>query len=361
MSVLFEVNSSIKSYQVEILADELGRGLNQSEQSFLLIDAYLLELYPFLKTENCIAIHATEESKTLETVGFVIESLRSLGAGRDSQLIAVGGGVIQDVATFSASTYMRGIPWIYYPTTLLGMVDSCLGGKSSINVGQYKNIAGNFYPPEKVIVNTHFCATLPTVEIIAGLSEAVKICFADNGAAFNQYLSLPESSGLVQQRVLAEIIELTLRTKKKFIEEDEFDQGVRLLLNFGHTFGHAIEAASHFAITHGVAVGLGMLVAIDMAKKTNPDYESVARVEQLFNYVRLLLVNVTSLAEHLGKMSSAEALDKFKSDKKHRKAEYAMIIPDANGYLYRQFIPISENSNQLIQSSFDSIKALYEV
>jgi 3-dehydroquinate synthase len=361
MSVLFEINSSIKSYQVEILAGCLHHELARPDQSFVLIDEYLLKLYPSINAENGIAIPATEESKTLDTVGSVIENLRTLGANRDGHLVAIGGGVIQDVATFSASTYMRGIPWTYYPTTLLGMVDSCVGGKSSINVGQYKNIAGNFYPPEKIIIHTDFCNTLPRSEVIAGLCEAVKICFADTDTAFDQYLTLTEVVGSIHQDVLAEIIELTLRTKKKFIEEDEFDQGVRLLLNFGHTFGHAIEAASHFSITHGVAVGVGMLVAIDMSEKINPQSIGNPRVQALFNYVRQLLNGVTSLAEDLAKLSSEEALNKFKSDKKHRQHEYAIIVPDANGYLCRQFIPINDHSNELVKSSFEYIKAVYEV
>ncbi len=361
MSALFEINSTIKSYQVEILSGSLHYGLARPDQSFVLIDEYLVELYPFISTKNDIEIAANEESKTLDTVGSVIESLRTLGASRDSHLVAIGGGVIQDVATFSASTYMRGIPWTYYPTTLLGMVDSCVGGKSSINVGQYKNIAGNFYPPEKIIIHTDFCTTLPASEVIAGLCEAVKICFADTDTAFDQYLTLAEAVNPIHQDILAEIIELTLRTKKKFIEEDEFDQGVRLLLNFGHTFGHAIEAASHFAITHGVAVGLGMLVAIDISENINPQTDKNPRVQALSNYVRKLLSGVDNLPEHIAELSSENAFYKFKSDKKHRQHEYAVIIPDAKGYLYRKFIPINEYSDNLVKNSFESVKVLYEV
>ena len=361
MSVLFEINASIKKYQVEILSGCLHHELVRPEQSFILIDEHVLELYPSLNAENDIAIPANEESKTLMTVGTVIERLRSLGAGRDSHLIAIGGGVIQDVATFTASTYMRGIPWTYYPTTLLGMVDSCVGGKSSINVGQYKNIAGNFYPPEKIIIHTDFCHTLPDSEVIAGLCEAVKICFADPDAAFDQYLSLTGASESMDQEALGQIIELTLRTKKKFIEEDEFDQGVRLLLNFGHTFGHAIEAASHFAITHGVAVGLGMLVAIEMSEKINPESRRNLRVQALFNYVKQLLSGVTTLSGDLAALSSEEACNKFKSDKKHRQHAYTIIIPDANGYLYRHFMPINDHATKLVKNAFKSIKGAYEV
>jgi len=361
MSVSFEIASSVKNYQVQIV-EHLPRNTNAStKQNYVLIDAYVLELYPFLLNERCIAIPATEESKTLEIVGSVIEQLRALGASRKSHLVAIGGGVIQDVATFVASIYMRGISWTYYPTTLLGMVDSCLGGKSSINVGQYKNIAGNFYPPDEIFIHTEFCTTLLKDEVIAGLCEAVKICFASKDDAFEQFLNIAQTDGNVHQTHLAQAISLTLKTKKRFIEEDEFDQDIRLLLNFGHTFGHAIESASHFAITHGVAVGLGMLMAIDFSMKLNPLLINNIRVQSLFDYVKLVLSNISTLNQDLKQLSSANAFEKFKSDKKHQKDEFVIIIPDENGYLYRQFIPINDQSAQNLKASFDFIKAFYEV
>ena len=274
---------------------------------------------------------------------------------------AIGGGVIQDIATFSASIYMRGVSWTYYPTTLLGMVDSCIGGKSSINVGKYKNIAGNFYPPNQIVISTNFCDTLPASEIIAGLCEAAKICFADVGSTFEQYLSLMNRDGLVSQGSLLQVIKLSLHTKKKFIEEDEFDQDARLLLNFGHTFAHAIEAASNFSITHGVAVGVGMLIAIDLSTKLNPMDACHTRVTSLSSYLKLLLGNVHSLPENLGILLLDDVFNKFKSDKKHRQHEYVVIVPGSTGHLCRQFISINIESDNLIRDSFNSVIMAYEV
>ena len=223
MSVSFEINSSSKSYQVEIGRGQLKSGLYAPKQNFVLVDELVLELYPYLDTDFLIVIPAVEESKSLATVAYVIEKLRLLGANRNSHLIAIGGGIIQDIATFTASIFMRGISWSYYPTTLLGMVDSCIGGKSSINVGQFKNIAGNFYPPERILIDTDFCETLKQQELISGLCEAVKICFASRDEVLTKYLSFTESNGLVNEANLPDIINLSLMTKKKFIEEDEFD------------------------------------------------------------------------------------------------------------------------------------------
>jgi 3-dehydroquinate synthase len=225
MSVSFDILSSARTYQVAIQDDLLKKPLFELSNEVIIIDAHVLDLYPMLKAKYLIAIPALETSKTLDTASYVIEQLRLKGANRKSHLIAIGGGVIQDIATLVASLYMRGISWSYYPTTLLGMVDSCIGGKSSINVGQYKNIAGNFYPPQMITIDPHFCNTLESVEVIAGICEAVKICFADRKKAFDEFLQLTQIDGTIPNSRLAKIIELSLRTKKTFIEEDEFDDG----------------------------------------------------------------------------------------------------------------------------------------
>jgi len=361
MSASFEINSSIKRYQVDIVSGQLEASLYQPKEHFVLVDQLVLELYPYLKTDNLIVIPAVEESKSLETAGYVVEQLRLLGANRNSHLIAVGGGIIQDIATFAASIFMRGITWTYYPTTLLGMVDSCVGGKSSINVGQFKNIAGNFYPPECILIDTDFCGTLEHQELISGLCEAVKICFAERGEQFAQYLALADSSGLVGKVNLPEVIELSLMTKKKFIEEDEFDTGIRLLLNFGHTFGHAIEAAGNFSITHGVAVGLGMQIANQLSKKLDSMQDAVERVKQLDDYLSVLMSGVPQLPKALSEISSELFLEKFKSDKKHTASEYVVIVPDRDGYLCRRFVKKDKEFECLMIDSFEQIKGRYEV
>jgi 3-dehydroquinate synthase len=361
MSVSFEISSSLKSYQVEVVTELLEDGLYQPGKDFVLVDEHVLDLYPFLQSENIISIPAIEESKSLETVAFVIEKLRSLGANRNSHLIAVGGGIIQDIATFTASVFMRGITWTYYPTTLLGMADSCIGGKSSINVGQYKNIAGNFYPPEKILVDTKFCGTLKYEELISGLCEAVKICFAAQDDQFDKYLSLANDDGLVKEEDLAEVISLSLLTKKKFIEEDEFDNGVRLLLNFGHTFGHAIEAAGNFSITHGVAVGLGMQMAVKISSQLLSIELPNLRAKLLDYYLTSMLKGVPNLAKNLQLISAESILDKFKSDKKHTNKEYVIIIPDQNGFLIRQYVNKNNEFELMLKEVFVFIKGLYEV
>ena len=361
MSVSFNIQSSIKSYQVDIREDLLTKHLFESSNDVIIIDAHVLDLYPMLKAKYLIAIPALETSKTLDTASYVIEQLRLKGVHRKSHLIAIGGGIIQDIATLVASLYMRGITWSYYPTTLLGMVDSCIGGKSSINVGQYKNIAGNFYPPQMITIGPHFCNTLESVEVIAGICEAVKICFADRKEAFDTFLKLTDADSLLSNIYLTKIIELSLRTKKIFIEEDEFDEGIRLHLNFGHTFGHAIEAAGDFSITHGVAVGIGMQFAIDIANRLSISNQASSRVQSLDTYLTSLLKNVPQLGNHLNAIDADQLFDKFESDKKHTDKHFIMILPDKDGFLTKASVNKEASFKALFEESFKLIQGLYEI
>jgi len=199
----------------------------------ILIDDYLTSVLPEGEGK-VIYVTAVEGSKSLEQAAPIVAKLRELGAHRRTHLLAIGGGIIQDVATFVASIYMRGIPWSYLPTTLLGMVDSCVGGKSSINVYGYKNLVGNFYPPTEVIIDLDFLRTLNAEQIVGGLCEAAKICYARSAEEFAAYLADEPAVNMAPAQAERVVIR-SLRGKQWFIEIDEFDQKERLLLNFGHT------------------------------------------------------------------------------------------------------------------------------
>ena len=355
MSVIFKVQANSGTYEVQI-----GAGLQiktAKEDSFSIADKLVSDLWKDAIPPDVFSVLAVEQNKTLETSAKIIEAMRSKGIQRQSHLKAFGGGIIQDLATITASLYMRGIGWTYHPTTLLGMVDSCIGGKSSINVGRYKNVAGNFYPPQKIIIDVEFCKTLALAEQVAGLCEAIKICYAAKNNSFNQYLenfsdlSLPLSSNK-----LLSLIELSLLTKKTFIEEDEFDHGPRLLLNFGHTFGHAIEAATHFSINHGVSVGIGMLAEIRMGMLLNKWNNLPERSKYLDSYIRSLFKSIPDMLNTISNLDVGLALEAFKSDKKHVNESYVVITLDQFGYLERVSIPITKNSNQIILEIFEWVK-----
>jgi 3-dehydroquinate synthase len=238
------------------------------------------------------------------------------------------------------------------------MVDSCIGGKSSINVGPYKNIAGNYYPPKKIIIDIDFCKTLDLPELLAGLCEAVKICFAAEGDEFKKYLNLfVDKSLFLSSEQLLSVISLSLATKKQFIESDEFDLGPRLLLNFGHTFGHAIEAATDFKITHGVAVGMGMLAEIKLASLTGITADGSERVTNLRKYIAYLLNQIPGMTKAITSMDLESAVRAFKSDKKHRNNAYTVIMPNSLGFLQREYLQNSLETDAAVLEVFEWLKS----
>lgn len=360
MSESFElaIHSSLGSYPVSV-AFGRAREILRHEHSVLLVDAGLCPYYPWLVHPKTIVIPALESDKTLDTVAMVIERLRDLGANRKTHLLAVGGGIIQDIGTFVASCYMRGINWTYCPTTLLGMVDSCIGGKSSINVGRYKNIAGNFFPPEAVLVDPAFCESLPLAQKVEGLCETVKICFAGGDLDFENFLELAGGLPIASENFpFARMIDLSLRTKKRFIEEDEFDNGIRLLLNFGHTFGHAIEGASQYKVSHGIAVGVGILCAIEFSERQKFCSRNNPRLLALSAYLKSILKDIPHLGENLSSVVAEDAFQRFRSDKKHQDGSFAVIVFNREGFLERKFVPATAENIESLIHVFKSIGEL---
>lgn len=347
----FEVSTSGGKYKVSVGQGLLSQMRPEKHAIFLIDDYHLGKLK--LPSESLIAIPALESSKSLDYMSEIIEKMRELGANRDTHVYAIGGGIIQDIATFVNSIYMRGLRWTYFPSTLLSMADSCIGGKSSINVRGYKNLVGNIYPPSEVFVDMDFCKTLGPDEIIGGLAEAVKICYARGPEVFDQYLKLNPVFPLDGENGV-KVVSSALLAKKWFIEIDEFDQAERLLLNYGHTFGHALEASSNFEIAHGVAVALGMLVANQYAlildQLQGVGRESSDRLNEYL--VRLLLPLREDIQKSLVKIDMKTVLEKFEGDKKHRHTEYRMILPASEGGLKLLPSPKTEASKSLVEKAY---------
>ncbi len=182
------------------------------------------------------------------------------GFGRDTCVIALGGGVVTDLAGYLAATYCRGIPLVMMPTTLLGMVDASIGGKTGVNVPYGKNLLGCFYPPKKVLIDPATLHTLPKKELANGFVEIIKYgCIADK--PLFEYLEKQTTSLFsLEKSSIKRVIFESCRIKKEIVEQDEKDQGKRHLLNFGHTIGHALEHLTHYTLSHGEAVAIGLLV-----------------------------------------------------------------------------------------------------
>jgi 3-dehydroquinate synthase len=213
-------------------------------------------------THDVLVLDPGESAKTITNAERIFDRLAALGASRDGVVIALGGGVVGDLAGFAAACWMRGIDFIQMPTTLLAMVDSSVGGKTGVNLAAGKNLVGAFHQPRVVVADTSTLATLPAREYAAGLAEVVKYG-AIGDAAFFEWLEA-NASALIGHGgdALAEAIAVSCRCKAGIVARDERENGERALLNFGHTFGHAIESASGYGtLLHGEAVAIGMVLA----------------------------------------------------------------------------------------------------
>jgi 3-dehydroquinate synthase len=204
---------------------------------------------------------AGEASKDMQTSLRIVDRLMARGADRTSALIALGGGVVGDITGFVASIYLRGIPYIQVPTTLLAQVDSSIGGKTGIDLSNGKNILGTFYQPKGVFIDLAFLKTLEPQELKNGLAEVVKYGIIDDPELFGILESKADAIKKGDVDLLEEIVTRSCRIKKSVVEIDELEKGVRRILNFGHTIGHAIETESGYTISHGDAVSMGMVAA----------------------------------------------------------------------------------------------------
>ena len=319
-----QIRSALADYSVAFSPlTDLSQWSPQAD--LLLVDAFFRDRLALPAGMPVIWIEATEEAKALQETLPLFVAMKQAGLGRSSRITAIGGGVVQDIATFVASLFMRGISWSYVPTTFLGMADSCLGGKSSINVGPYKNLIGNFHPPSRIDILPVFARTLPAVEIAGGAAEAAKIAFCKGASAFAAYeqLAAPVLRGAWEEQQLGELLHATLAVKQWFIEIDEFDQAERRLLNFGHTWGHALESATAFAIPHGLAVAIGMMASICFT-----DYQPAS--DGLWQHCLALLKPVLEPAQ-LQVFDAERFQQAFQADKKHSPGQYHLIVPHLEG------------------------------
>ncbi|MCH1526161.1 MAG: 3-dehydroquinate synthase, partial [SAR86 cluster bacterium] len=216
---------------------------------------------PSTKVFKIILKHG-EQAKSVQNFQKILNFLADNNFDRTDLIVAVGGGVVGDISGFVASAYLRGIQFIQIPTTLLAQVDSSVGGKTAINIVAGKNLVGAFYNPKGVIIDTTVLNSLPNREFKAGLAEVIKYAFIQNKSLFSLLKKYTKEIILKDQKIIEEIIFLSLQTKAIIVTKDEKENGIRAILNFGHTFGHAIEAHGKYKkILHGEAVAKGMKVA----------------------------------------------------------------------------------------------------
>ena len=214
-----------------------------------------------------ITVPPGEAAKEMRTVLSVVEKLIALGADRSTALIALGGGVIGDLTGFTASIFMRGVPVIQIPTTLLAQVDSSIGGKTGVDTDAGKNLLGTFHQPKGVFIDLSFLQTLPEAQFRSGLAEVIKYGIIEAPDLLDTIEAAAATGSLREPAFLERTITTACRIKKGMVELDEYDRGLRRILNFGHTVGHAIEAESTYSLSHGEAVAIGMVAAAILSEK----------------------------------------------------------------------------------------------
>lgn len=276
-----KVNLGKDSYEIEIergLLDRVGgkiRALTKAEKIAVITDDHVEPLYgerirKVLREAGfevrVIAIPAGETSKNLKVLSDVYDALSEFGMSRSDALVTLSGGVPGDLGGFAAATYMRGIPFFQIPTTILAQIDSSVGGKVAVDLPSGKNLAGAFYQPKGVFIDPDLLKTLPTRYVHDGLAEAVKYGCIGDRELFEIFESLETEADLDSH--MEEIILHSVLQKTRVVEEDEFDNGQRQILNFGHTIGHAVERYFHYStFTHGEGVAMGMSLLTEQTEK----------------------------------------------------------------------------------------------
>jgi 3-dehydroquinate synthase len=259
-------------------------------------------------------------------MGPVLERFIDGGFRKNNKIIAIGGGITQDIATFIASNLYRGVEWYFFPTTLLAQADSCIGGKASLNFGHYKNLLGNFYPPKEIFIDLSFIATLPRKEIISGMGEMTHFYFV-SGADDYECMRKEYRKALDDRDVLEGLIHRSLMIKKATIEIDEFDRKERLLFNYGHSFGHAIESVTDYRVPHGIAVSHGMDIANFISVKMGLIDETLRQRMR-----EVLKLNWDEVP--LGEIDLEAFIGALRKDKKNVGAEVRVILTKGLGRMF---------------------------
>jgi 3-dehydroquinate synthase len=324
-----EINALRGRYTVDFVERivDLDIQLKSTHYDLVLFDKNLLDIGILstvtLSEKPSLGLDASEESKSFIAVNEVLEWLSENSANRGSNLLVIGGGAIQDIATFACSIFHRGIGWIYVPTTLLAQCDSSIGGKCGINLGSKKNQVGVVYPPNRIITVHEFLKTLPINENLSGIGEMIKLSLTDSGQFWNQMKDYLDGG----QTSLQELIKLSLDAKRLVIEEDEFEANYRKVLNYGHTFGHALESISNYMIPHGIAVLFGMKIIHKLGViwgESNP-----LVVEEIDSYINRVLMKTDVILP----TSTIDVFESIKKDKKIRNGEMTFVILQEVGKL----------------------------
>ena len=315
------------------LVSELINALGQFSQIVIISDATVAELYADELISllddayqvNLIQFPAGELNKSAENKAKIEEQMFKLQCDRHTLCIAFGGGVVGDLAGFTAATYMRGIKVLQIPTTLLAMLDSSVGGKTAINTSYGKNIIGAFWQPSTVLMDVNFLQSLSKEQVINGLVEAIKIFLTFDANYVEKCVEQIDEIIELDSSVVLDIIYRAVSLKAHVVEVDEKEHHLRMSLNFGHTVGHALEKITHYQLMHGYAVGYGILVEAKIA-------QLLALIDDnQFKYIEKLLLQIGITKEYLQQFDNLEVIKAMREDKKNSNQQIKIVLINGIG------------------------------
>ncbi len=308
--------------------DDLVEAIIAREDVYVLIDLEISRLYPKLMSaipeDKYFRIHSDEANKSLLKVAEISEWLMDAGATKTTHIVGIGGGVVQDLSTFVSHIYYRGIDWTFIPTTLLSQADSCIGSKCALNLNGHKNQLGVVHTPKSVEVFPGFLETLPHSEIQSGFGEIAKLAVTGENQFLTEFKTYLRKYGVSTNNV-EKIIYSSLNAKKYVIDRDEYESDLRRVLNYGHSFGHALESLTDNSIVHGDAVVVGMdIINFIGLRREITDYSFYLEMSELFE----------EFFGHIRLKKSFDAnrwVQELKHDKKMRHGKMNFAIPVRNG------------------------------
>lgn len=346
----FTVKSVIHDYEVQFIND-FGKTLNEElkDGDFIIVDNKIIELYAthlssILVKYQYIGIDANEPQKSYQGIIPIVQTLIEKGFKKNHRLIAIGGGITQDVTAFISSIIYRGVNWIFFPTSLLAQGDSCIGSKTSINFGEFKNQIGGFYPPNRIFIYPGFIDTLSDSEMKSGMGEMLHYFIVSGKDDFEMYKKLYKEA-FHDKEVLSRIIARSLEIKKGYIEKDEFDRNIRQVFNYGHSFGHAIESLTHYRIPHGIAVSFGM----DMANFISVKMGFIS--EEIRNEIRVVTESIWQgyAIDDIDLQLLKKALSK---DKKNIGNQLGLILNKGYGNIFKNVMDADEKFTGWLEEYF---------
>jgi 3-dehydroquinate synthase len=327
-NILFVIDENVMKYHSEMIKSIIGKTGGK---------------------DNFYIMPSGEKNKSMECYNSIIAFMTDNNYGRDSLVVAIGGGVTGDIAGFVASTYMRGIQLVHIPTTLLAAVDSSVGGKTGINYINRKNIVGTFYQPNFVITDTVFFNTLPEDEVISGSGEIIKYAFLSDRDFYNDVKDSFSSIISLNNKTLDRIIPVCINLKAEIVTEDEKESGLRKILNLGHTFAHSYESYFDFGIKHGNAVAAGIISSLFLSFK-----KGIINKTSLDYFINLpSKINYTQSAS----LNKDEIINRMLSDKKNKEGRINFILIKDIGEILIEMEASREEIIYAVQKTFNLLSS----